>query len=143
MAKTAVSRVWPIVLLLAGCAQQQRLDADLDKLAATSITDLNAATVAAQTQGDVLAAACYPALAGWITQLQQHRTAPPIGVFSAFQQQRGIYKALSPMGGGVSGMPTSVKLGCAALYIDVKGDVVNFVSLLVRIASGTYVPPIP
>ena len=133
-------------LLLAGCTAQSNanLNAQMAKLAAVTIADLNAAAADAGAHGDVLAAACYPPLANWVLTMQQQHGAPvsvPVGAFSAFQQTRDVVKGLTS-GGGMASIPNSVKLGCAALYLDAQGDVLGFVALLTAIATGRFVPPL-
>ena len=127
-------------LLLAGCSVPQsnaNLNASLAKLAAVTIADLNAAAADAGSHGDVLAAACYPALANWVMTMQQQSGQPtaPVGAFSAFQASRDILKS------GMGGIPASIKLGCGGLYLDVQGDVMSFVALLARISAGGGVLP--
>jgi hypothetical protein len=129
-------------LLLAGCNAQPNaanLNAQLARLASVAINDLNVAAADAANHGDTLAAACYPALANWIITLQQSQgqITAPAGAFSAFQQTRDILKS------GMPGIPPSVKLGCAALYLDAQGDVLKFVTLLASISSGQFIPPLP
>jgi len=134
------------LLLLAGCtAQQQQTNANVNaalaRLAAVSIADLNAAAADAAAHNDTLAVACYPVLANFVITLQQNPGHPavPAGAFDAFQRARDIYKGIG--GGGLADIPNSVKLGCAALFLDAQGDVLSFINMLTRIASGTYVPP--
>src|SRR6185437_13569753 len=137
------------VALLAGCTAQQQqqtntnLNNALAKLAAINIADLNAAAADAAAHNDTLAVACYPVLANWVITLQQNHGQPvvPAGAFDAFQHARDIYKGLG--GAGLAAIPNSVKLGCAALFLDAQGDVLSFINMLTRIASGTYVPPLP
>jgi hypothetical protein len=136
------------LVLLAGCTAQQQqtntnVDAALARLAAVSIADLNAAAADAAAHNDTLAVACYPVLANFVITLQQNHGQPvvPAGAFDAFQHARDIYKGLN--GAGMSAIPDSVKLGCAALFLDAQGDVLSFINMLTRIASGTYVPPLP
>lgn len=140
-----------VAVLLAGCTAQQQqqtntnLNNALAKLAAVSIADLNAAAADAAAHNDTLAVACYPVLANWVITLQQNHGQPvvPMGAFDAFQHARDIYKGFSTPGGALASIPNSVKLGCSALFLDAQGDVLGFINLLTRIASGTYVPPIP
>jgi hypothetical protein len=140
-----------LLLLLVACTQQQQVNTDINtalaKLASVTISDLNAAAADAQAHGDVLAVACYPVLANWVISLQQQAHGQPLvpsGAFSAFQAGRDVYKNFSgAAGGGLAAVPNSVKLGCSALYLDAKGDVLSFITLLTRIASGTFVPPLP
>ena len=138
------------LFFLIACTQQQQANTDINaalaKLASVTIADLNAAAADAQAHGDVLAVACYPALANWVMTLQQAhggQSAVPVGAFDAFQHARDAYKGFTGASGGLAAVPNSVKLGCSALYLDAKGDVLSFIALLTRIASGTYVPPIP
>jgi len=137
-----------LALALVGCTAQQQqastnnIDAAFARLAAISIADLNAAAADAAEHNDTLAAACYPVLANFVITLQQNHGHPvvPSGAFDAFQRARDIYKGVGAA--GLAAIPNSVKLGCSALFLDAQGDLVSFVNLLVRIASGTYVPPI-
>ena len=135
--------------LLAGCTAQQQqqantnLNSALAHLAATSIADLNAAAADAAAHNDQPAMACYPPLANWIITLQQNHGQPlvPAGAFDAFQHARDIYKDFN--GSLRTAIPDSVMRGCSWLFLDAQGDVLSFVNLLTRIASGTYVPPLP
>ena len=127
-------------LLLASCTAQSNatLNSEIAKLAAVAVADLNAAAADASNHGDTLAAACYPALANWIITIQQQHgpVVAPAGAFSAFQQTRDILK------GGMGGIPPSVKLGCAALYLDAQGDALAFVTMLAGISTGRFTPPL-
>lgn len=128
------------MLLLAGCTTQSNanLNAELAKLASVAITDLNAAAADAANHGDVLAAKCYPAMVDWIITIQQQHgpITAPAGAFSAFQQARDILK------GGMGGIPNTVKLNCAALYLDAQGDALTFVAFLAGISTGRFAPPL-
>lgn len=76
-----------------------------------TVADLSAAYADAQSSGDVLAAACYPAL---IKFVQGFPAAPATvsGAFSAFQKARDVRHGLE------GGLPDYLKLGCAPLVID-------------------------
>jgi len=125
--------------LFTSCAQQQRIQSDLDKIAQFSMTDLQAAQADAMRHNDALAMACYPVLEQWVAQLNAERMAPPVGAFSAFQAARDGVKGAS------SGIPTYVKIGCAALFIDVRDDMVKLVGFLasIGIKGAGALPVIP
>jgi hypothetical protein len=91
----------------------------LAKLSATTVIDLDAADAIAVAKGDVVAHACYPVLKTWF--VAQLGTATPTlgqvkGVFSAFELARTTRMGVES--GVNTGIPVTVKLGCAALLQD-------------------------
>lgn len=128
---TAVALV--AVLALAGCAsgpfevtlpshpEPQTLGEALANLKADAVIDLDAALVIANAHGDVIAAACWPALKRFLTE--QTGTATPTadqvrGVFSAWEKARVERIALEGKAGQGVKLPDYLKLGCAALVQD-------------------------
>lgn len=110
-----------LTLLLGACAsttQPSGLDQALAKLSADVIVDLDAAQAIAVANNDELAIACYPALRAWLVTSLGTST-PSLGqvkgVISGYEKARTLRRGLE---GGVGGIPTPVKLACAALLQD-------------------------
>lgn len=104
-----------LCILLAGCAGslQDKIDADIAKIANFSIADLEAADKDAIAHNDELSHACYPALERFVKELQgDNPNATVKGAFSAFQKARDVRHGVE------NGLPNYLKLGCAPLVQD-------------------------
>lgn len=126
-------RLVPIVaaLLMACGAQQQD---DLHRLADFSLDDLAAAQADAEAHHDVIAVACYPAIARLVGEVREAGAEQPKpGGFYGFQRVRDGVKAIR---GGGGDLPDYLKLGCAALAFDAAGDAKLIINRIAAIAAG-------
>ena len=86
------------------------------KVQGVAVTDLNDAEADAVANNDVIAQPCYPALVMWIDSLNANGLAKPpagAGVFYAQQRLRDLSASSSSLS-----IPASVKVACAALFVD-------------------------
>ena len=115
-------------LALSACAANQTNNNAVVSLTSFAITDLQAAQADAEAHGDQIAAACYPALITFVSQLQNSaQESRPVGGFSGFQRARDAVKDTE------AGVPVYLRIGCAALAQDVTGDVAQFLGSLASI----------
>ena len=142
--------VLPLALLCAACASQPAsttaTPASTDiiaKLQTVTVNDLNDAEADAVAANDAIAMPCYPALAGWIGGLKSPIATPPAGagVFYAQQKLRDVNTASTSFS-----IPVSVKLACAALFVDdatfvAKADA--FIAAAVASGGATAIPVLP
>ena len=113
------------------------------KLQTVTVNDLNDAEADAVAANDAIAMPCYPALAGWIGGLKSPIATPPAGagVFYAQQKLRDVNTASTSFS-----IPVSVKLACAALFVDdatfvAKADA--FIAAAVASGGATAIPALP
>lgn len=115
---------------LTACAEvQTNIQADLAKVQAITVPDLQAAFEDAKAHNDMAAANCYFTLLAVVQSKVQMPTIK--GVASAFQASRDVVS-----GNVVNDLAKNVNIGCAALFVDV-----NFT--LAKIAGTMGVGAIP
>ena len=85
------------------------------KMQAVGTADLNDAEVDAVAHSDAISTPCYPALVTWLNGVQSPVVTPPAGAGVFWAQQR--LRDVAAAGSSVS-IPVSVKLACAALFVD-------------------------
>jgi hypothetical protein len=130
-----------VALALTGCGtvslpnhpQPQSLGEALANVKGDLVVDLNAADAIAVAHNDVIAHACYPVLAKYLPGQGQPTVDQIKGVFSAFEEARATRLGIE---GRVSGgLPSDLKLACAALLMDEQ----QFILRLAAIAGGSSV----
>lgn len=101
------------IVALTGCAGiESTIQADLQKVSAIAVPDLQAALADATAHGDTAASNCYTTLLAVIQSNPIHM--PTIkGVASAFQAGRDAIG-----GTGVNEIAKRINIGCAALFVD-------------------------
>lgn len=120
-----------LLFLFSGCALTQiradmQADPNLeffDAMSKVTGDDLDAALADAQKHGDVEAVTCYPVLKKYLSIFQDLKTRA-VGIFSANQKKRDLFKA------GKSGVPTDLKLACAAFIQDERDFALKFMALI-------------
>jgi hypothetical protein len=130
-----------LTLAFSGCAsialpshpQPQSLGEALANVRGDLVIDLSAADVIAVAHGDVVAHACYPVLAKYVPGNGAPTVDQIKGVFSAFEEARAT--RLKVEGQVAGGIPTDLKLACAALLMDEQ----QFILRLAAIAGGSSV----
>ena len=138
---TRISIVIVTGLALTACAadpQAVRNQADaaasVKQLSEFTVADLAAADADAVAAGDVLAHACYPALAAYVQTLQaKFPGTATVGVATAFQRGRDLAKGVK------GGIPVELQLGCAPLVMDATTDVRQFLIRLGTVVGGASV----
>lgn len=116
----------------------------LANLKADTLIDLDAAQTIAVAHGDVIAAACYPALKQFFTE--QTGTGTPTvdqvrGVFSGFEKVRVERMAVEAKGSTGVKIPDYLKLGCAALVQDERFFALRLAAMIGGRAVGLPVLP--
>lgn len=147
----SLSLVVVAALLTAGCLtggvdlqlpereEPKSLAEALANLRADAVLDLDAALVIANAHGDVIAAACWPALKQFFTE--QTGTGTPTvdqvrGVFSAWEKARVERIALEGKAGTGVKLPDYLKLGCAALVQDERLFALRLAALIAGASVG-------
>lgn len=129
------------LLILSGCAsislpthpQPQSLSEALANVKGDLVIDLNAADSIAVAHGDVVAHACYPVLAKYVPGNGTPTVDQIKGMFSAFEEARATRLKIEGQIG--MGIPSDLKLACAALLMDER----QFILRLAAIAGGSTV----
>lgn len=114
-----------------GCATIQAIkmtDADptlsfIDAMTTVTAADLDAAYADALKHGDIEATTCYPVLKSYLSIFADLNTKG-IGLFSVNQKKRDLFKAAK------SGVPTDLKLACAAFIQDERDFALKFMALI-------------
>lgn len=130
-------------LLLAGCASQTTAIAPpagapqtdpIAQIAKFTVDDLQAADKIAVDAGDDIGHACFPALTRFVQSMPSSLpTTTVAGAFSAFETARTT--RIKVQGAIGSGIPSYLKLGCAALVQDEAA----FITKLAAIGGGSAV----